>query len=170
MAEPTEKRVVLGRVSGLFGVRGWVKIYSETDPREGIVSYSPWQLRVRNEWRDIEVESGQRHGKSVIAKLKGIDDRDAAAALIDAEIAVSRSQLPKADEGEFYWADLEGLAVRTIEGVELGTVSHLIETGANDVLVVKGERERLIPFIREQVIRTIDLDQGLLVVDWDPDF
>ena len=170
MTEQAERRVVLGRVSGLFGVRGWVKIYSETDPREGIVSYSPWQLRVRNEWRPVEVESGQRHGKSVIAKLKGIDDRDAAAALIDAEITVSREQLPEAGEDEFYWADLEGLAVRTTEGVELGTVSHLIETGANDVLVVKGERERLVPFIREQVIRTIDLDQGLLVVDWDPEF
>lgn len=170
MTDQVEKRIVLGRVSGLFGVRGWVKVFSETDPRQGIAAYSPWQLRLQGDWKAIEVESGRRHGKSVIAKLRGIDDREAAAALLDAEIAVWRSQLPAAAEGEFYWADLEGLAVRTAEGVELGAVSHLIETGANDVLVVRGERERLIPFVRGQVVKTVDLERGLVVVDWDPEF
>lgn len=165
-----DKRVVLGRVSGLFGVRGWVKVFSGTDPREGIIDYSPWQLRVRNEWRSVKVEAGQRQGRNVVVKLSGIDDRDAAAGLLEAEIAVWRSQLPKAQAGEIYWADLEGLAVRTEAGVELGTVDHLLETGANDVLVVKGDRERLIPFIREQVVKDIDFDRRVLVVDWDPDF
>jgi 16S rRNA processing protein RimM len=170
MTEEKDNRVVLGRVSGLFGVRGWVKIFSGTDPREGIIEYSPWQLRVRNEWRSVTVEAGQRHGKNVVVKLSGVDDRDAAVALQDAEIAVWRSQLPRARADEIYWADLEGLSVRTEAGIELGTVDHLLETGANDVLVVKGERERLIPFIREQVVKDIDLDRRVLVVDWDPDF
>lgn len=170
MDQKENQRIVLGRVTGLFGVRGWVKVFSDTDPREGIVKYSPWQLHVGNEWRSMEVEQGQRQGKTVVAKLVGIDDRDAAAGLIGAEIAISRSQLPAAAPGEIYWADLENLSVRTTDGRDLGKVSHLIETGANDVLVVRGDRERLIPFIREQVVKDIDLDQGLLVVDWDPDF
>lgn len=170
MAEQEDKRVVLGRVSGLFGVRGWIKVFSGTDPREGITGYSPWQLRIRDEWRDMKVEAGQRHGNNVVVKLAGIDDRDAAAGLLEAEIAVFRSQLPRAKAEEIYWADLEGLSVRTDAGIELGVVDHLIETGANDVLVLKGERERLIPFIRGQVVKQIDLDRRVLVVDWDPDF
>jgi len=170
MAEQEDKRVVLGRISGLFGVRGWVKVFSSTEPREGIIEYNPWQIRVRDEWRSVKIEAGQRQGKSVVVKLEGVDDRDAAASLMDAEIAVKRSDLPATEAGEFYWADLQGLSVRTETGVELGTVDHLIATGANDVLVVKGDRERLIPFVREQVVKQIDLDRQLLIVDWDPDF
>ncbi|HEX7047060.1 MAG TPA: ribosome maturation factor RimM [Gammaproteobacteria bacterium] len=170
MTEHEDKRVVLGRVSGLFGVRGWIKVFSGTEPREAILEYGDWQLHVRDEWRDVKIETGQRHGKNVIAKLAGIDDRDAAAALMDAEIAIWRRELPETEAGEVYWADLEGLQVRTEAGVELGAVDHLLETGANDVLVVKGERERLVPFIRGQVVKQIDLEQGVLVVDWDPDF
>lgn len=163
-------RIVLGRVTGLFGVRGWVKVFSSTQPREGIAKYSPWQLRLGDEWRSFVVESGQSQGKGVIAKLEGVDDRDAAAALMGADIAIWREQLPAPREGEIYWADLEGLEVETVEGEVLGRVSHLLETGANDVLVVRGERERLIPFVREQVVREIDLQGGRLVVDWDPEF
>lgn len=170
MTEQEDRRVVLGRISGLFGVRGWLKVFSGTDPREGIVGYSPWQLCVHGEWRSVEVEAGKRHGKSVVVKLAGIDDRDAAAALLDAEIAITRAQLPKPAAGEIYWADLEGLAVHTEAGEVLGTVDHLFETGANDVLVVKGERERLIPFIRDQVVKVIDLERRVVVVDWDPEF
>lgn len=170
MSDTEDKRVVLGRVSGLFGVRGWLKIFSDTDPREGIVEYNPWQVCVRDEWRSVQVEAGQRHGKNVVVKLAGIDDREAATSLMGAEIAVNRSDLPKPAAGEYYWADLEGLSVRTESGVELGTVGHLVATGANDVLVVKGERERLIPFIKEQVVKDIDLEQQVLVVDWDPEF
>ena len=170
MTEQEDRRVVLGRISGLFGVRGWLKVFSGTDPREGIVGYSPWQLRINDEWRSIEVEAGKRHGKNVVVKLAGIDDRDAAAALLDAEIAITRVQLPQPASGEIYWADLEGLAVHTETGEALGTVDHLFETGANDVLVVKGERERLIPFVRDQVVKTVDLERRVIVVDWDPEF
>lgn len=170
MNQDDKQYIVLGRVTGLFGVRGWVKVFSDTDPREGIVKYSPWLIRRDGEWQGYPVEAGQRHGKTVVVKLVGIDDRDVAAKLIGAEIAISRTQLPATAPGEFYWADLEGLAVRTEDGTALGTVSHLIETGANDVLVVKGDRERLIPFIREQVVKSVDLEEGILIVDWDPEF
>lgn len=145
-------------------------MFSATAPREGIVDYNPWLLKLGDEWKSFEVESGRRHGKTVVVKLAGIDDRDQAALLCNAEIAVRREQLPAAKADEIYWADLEGLAVRTVDGVELGRIEHLIETGANDVLVVKGERERLIPFVREQVVKSVDLETGTVTVDWDPEF
>lgn len=173
-----DRRITLGKISGAHGVKGWVKVFSETQPRENAVNYSPWQLKLRGEWQEYEVLAGRRHGKTVVVNLAGIEDRDAAAALNGVEIAIWRSQLPPPAEGEFYWTDLEGLAVKTTEGLDLGTVSHLVETGSNDVLVVREppqkqdskSRERLVPFIREQVIKAIDFDAGIITVDWDPEF
>jgi 16S rRNA processing protein RimM len=167
---PDERMVVLGRLSGLYGVQGWLKVHSDTEPREGIVKYPDWWVRQQGGWKRMRVEQGRRHGKGVVVKLEGIDDRDAAAKLLNAEVAVDRSELPDTAPGEFYWTDLEGLTVVCVDGTELGRVDHLIETGANDVLVVTGERERLIPYIPEQVIKQIDLEQGRMVVDWDPEF
>ena len=113
----------------------------------------------------------QSHGKGLVVGLRDYTDRDQARSLIGLEIAVPRAELPAPEEGEYYWADLVGLKVETTEGQILGTVDHLIETGANDVLVVHGEdRERLIPFVADQVIRRVDLAAGLIQVDWDPDF
>lgn len=163
-------RVVLGRVSGLFGIHGWVKVFSHTEPRENIATYRSWHLQCNGEWRTARVEQGRRHGKGVVVKLAGIEDRDQAAALIGCDIAIDRAQLPPLPPGEYYWTDLEGLRVVTLEGTELGRVSHLFATGANDVLVVKGERERMLPFVQPDVIRRVDLEQGLIEVDWDPDF
>lgn len=162
--------VIVGRVSGLFGVRGWLKIHSYTEPRDNIVEYSPWFLNSGGEWRSIEIESGRVHGKGVVVKFVGYDDRDAAAQLIGHDIAVTREQLGEPEAGAYYWADLEGLKVVTLEGVELGVVDHLFATGANDVVVVHGERERLLPFVRGDVIRDIDLQRGVMEVDWDPEF
>lgn len=170
LATSSEKWITVGRISGLFGVRGWVKIFSHTQPRDNILSYSPWYLEIDGKWMPYELADGQAHGKGVIAHLKGIDDRDQAAAFIGKDIAIQRAQLPPAEKGEFYWIDLEGLTVVTREGRELGQVDHLMETGANDVLVVKGERERLIPYIMDQVIVQVDTQAGRIVVDWDPDF
>lgn len=163
-------RVVLGRVSGLFGVQGWVKVFSHTEPRENIATYRNWHLQCHGEWQTARVEQGRRHGKGVVVKLAGIEDRDQAAALIGCDIAIERDQLPPLPPGEYYWTDLEGLRVVTLEGTELGRVSHLFATGANDVLVVQGERERMLPFVRPDVIQRVDLEQGLIEVDWDPEF
>ena len=118
----------------------------------------------------LEVCDTRRHGKAVIARLGGYEDRDTARELVGAEIAVRRDQLAEITEGEYYWADLVGLKVVTVSGKDLGIVNHLIETGANDVLVVVGERERLIPFIRDEVVVAVDLDRGEIRVDWDPEF
>jgi 16S rRNA processing protein RimM len=162
--------VVLGRVSGLFGVQGWVRVFSETQPRAGIIRYSPIFLRQGDEWWPFEIESGRAHGDGVVLKFVNCDDRDQAATLLQCQIAVHRSQLPPPKAGEYYWIDLEGLRVVTLEGVELGEVESLFATGANDVVVVRGERERLIPFIRPDVVVEINMNQRLLRVDWDPEF
>jgi 16S rRNA processing protein RimM len=158
-------------VSGVFGVKGWVKVYSFTDPRENILQYSPWFLQKNNQLREIKLLAGRRQGSLVVAELERVGDRDLAAELIGADILIRKQQLPKARDGEYYWADLIGLEVRNQEGCKLGKVDHLLETGANDVLVVvDGELERLIPFLQKSTILKIDLDDGLIIVDWDPDF
>ena len=160
--------LVLGRITGVYGLRGWVKVFSETDPRENVLSYSPWYIGKSRIPRMLA--EGRRHGKGIIARLQGCEDRDAAAALMGSEIAVRRDQLPPPSPDEFYWVDLEGLTVVTREGRELGRVDHLFATPSNDVVVVKGEREHLLPFLWDEVIKEVDFDQGVMRVDWDPDF
>ena len=165
-----DKRVVLGQITGLFGVKGWVKVFSYTDPRDNIAAYPHWHLELDGRVLAANVESCRRQGKGVIAKLADVDDRDEAAAWLGAQISVRRTELPTPAPGEYYWADLEQLEVRTVTGVCLGRVHHLIATGANDVLVVRGEREHLIPFVEGQSVREVDLDRGVITVDWDPEF
>jgi 16S rRNA processing protein RimM len=162
--------VILGRVAGIFGVRGWIKLISDTDPQEAILDYAPWYLEWQGDWRIHRLLAGRLHGKGLIVHIDGCNDRDQAVHLVGCAIAVPRTQLPPLGPDEFYWSDLEGLRVQTPGGVPLGQVSHLFPTGANDVLVVMGERERLIPYIWGSVVQHIDLAAGLLVVDWDPEF
>ena len=165
-----DRLLTVGRIVGVHGVGGWVKIESFTEPRLRIFDYRPWRLKRAES--EIEIGSAQGHeqGKGMVAKLSGCDDRDAAVALVGAEIRIPRSALPKPKRGEFYWADLEGLEVVTVDGASLGMVSHLFATGANDVLVVRGERERLIPYVTGQFVKDVDLQVGRIVVDWDPEF
>lgn len=172
-----EQWVPVGKISGLFGVKGWIKVYSNTQPRENILSYSPWFLQREGHWQEYELVSGQAHGKGVIAQLSGCQDRDMAAELIGTEIAIKRSQLPAAGPGEYYWSDLKGLTVVNLQSIELGKVISLMETGANDVLIVhaveakgKAKRERLIPYVVEQIIQDVNLDTKTITVDWDADF
>jgi len=160
---------VLGRVSGLFGVRGWVKVFSYTEPRDAILEYRRWYLSKDGSWQPQALQEGRRQGKSIVARLDGIDDRDAAEGLIGCAIAVDRNDLPAADDGTWYWADLEGLDVVHRDGTRLGKVAYLLETGANDVLVTNGDRERLIPFVADEVILDVDLDKGVITVDWEWD-
>lgn len=160
-----------GHISGVFGVKGLVKVYSHTQPRENILQYSPWLLRKKASEQEIKLVRGQRHGNAIIAELDGISDRDVASSWIGAEIFIQRKQLPKTQPGEYYWNDLIGLQVENLEGEVLGVVDYLLETGANDVLVViHGENERLIPFLQGQTVTKIDLDERRMIVDWDADF
>ncbi len=165
MADP----VILGRITGIFGVRGWVKVFSYTEPREAVLDYGRWLLSKDGGWREAKVAEGKRHGKTVIARIEGVDDRDEAKALIGIDIGVPRDELPDTEEGHYYWADLEGLDVVRRDGSRVGTVAELLETGANDVMVVTGEREILIPFVMDRVIVDVDLAEGVITVDWDWD-
>ncbi len=169
VAEQPSDTVVLGRITGLFGVRGWVRVYSYTEPREAILDYDEWLLDRRGERHARRVKEGQRHGKSVIAHLDGVDDRDAAAALLGCDVVVARSALPELSEGRYYWSDLVGMQVVHRDGTELGTVAYVMETGANDVLVVDGDRERLVPFVVGETVLDVDLDKRVISVDWEWD-
>ena len=165
-----DRLLTVGRIVGLHGVDGWVKLESWTEPRLRIFSYRPWRLTLAGSEFEVTAVQGHEQGKGMVAKLPGCDDRNAAAKLVGATIQVPRSALPKPKRGQYYWTDLEGLAVVTVEGVDLGKVSHLFATGANDVLVVRGERERLIPFVTGQFVKEVDLKAGRITVDWDADF
>ena len=165
---PAEVRV--GEITGVFGVRGELKLRSHTDPPLAIGRYRPWTLRLRGQDTQLAQPKLRPHGKGLLLSIEGVGDRDAAEALVGSEVWVPRSAFPVPAEGEFYWVDLEGLEVTTLDGLPLGKVSHLFSTGANDVMVVVGERERLIPFLRPDVIRDIDLAAARIRVDWDPEF
>ena len=164
------QRIVVGKITGVFGVKGWVKVFSYTEPRDNILNYSPWILTKNNETREIQVVTGKRQGKTIVAQLDGINDRDAAAMQCGWSISIDYKQLPAVQEDEYYWADLVGLKVTTVDGIDLGRVDYLLETGANDVLVVTGDKERLIPFLQGSTIIGIDLEGGVITVDWDPEF
>ena len=159
----------MGRVTGPFGVLGWIKVHPYTEKAAGLTRYRRWWLGGEAPYAAHEVVQAKVHGSGVVAKLAGIDDRDEAAKLKGQWVVVPRGELPQPGKDEYYWVDLIGLAVVNTEGVCFGTVKALMETGANDVLVVQGERERLIPFIR-QVILDVDLAAGTIRVDWGVDY
>ena len=162
--------VIVGEVRGSYGVRGWIKIHSYTEPRENILHYGPWLLERQDFSREYAIVEGKLHGQNVIVALAGVETPEDARGLRGAKILVERAKFPPADPGEFYWVDLLGLTVRNSEGRILGAVKDLLETGANDVLVVDGERERLIPFVQGRTVTKVDVDAGEIVVDWDEDY
>lgn len=160
--------VALGRVSGAHGVRGWVRVRSDTAPPEAILDYQPWLLGPAR--RPLKPVQGQKQGNHVLALLEGISDRDQARSLAGLEIAVPREQLPAPGEGCYYWADLIGLGVFLPGGEKLGTIERMMATGANDVMVVRGDKERLIPFSLGRHVLAVDLEGRRVTVDWDPEF
>ncbi|MBI4190956.1 MAG: ribosome maturation factor RimM [Betaproteobacteria bacterium] len=165
--------VVMGRVTAPFGVKGWVKVYALTAHPGNLRGYPAWWLGHDGDWREMRVASARIHGNTLVAQIEGVADREAAAALRGFEIAVPRERLPAATDDEFYWADLIGLRVVNAEQHEFGRVARILQTGANDVLVVaagnRDERETLIPFIAS-AIRQVDLAAGVISVDWGRDY
>ena len=170
------QETVIGQITSVFGVKGWLKVYSYTDPRDGILNYRDWTLVQDGKRIAAKLVDGRRQGQGIVVKLKGIDDRDVARTYCGADIKVPTSELPELPEGEYYWHQLEGLKVVTTAGECLGKVDHLIETGSNDVLVVHAtddsidQKERLIPYLPEQVVREVRLSEQSMTVDWDPEF
>jgi len=162
--------LVMGRIASPYGVKGWLRVTAFTELPENLLEYLPWYLDRGGQWNETQPLEGRCHGKGLVVRFAGVNDRDDAAALAGTDIAIKRSQLPNTQDNEYYWSDLVGLQVVTTDNVVLGHVDHLLETGANDVLVVRGDRERLVPFVRDDVIRKVDLEAGEIRVDWDPEF
>lgn len=171
MKKDIERRILLGRVAGVFGVRGEIKLESWTEPRSAIFKYQPWILRTpAGQESELTGVRGRDSGKTLVAAFPGVTDRDVAESMIGTEIYIARSALPPPSADEYYWVDLEGLDVQTVEGVKLGIASHLFSTGSNDVLVTRGDRERMIPFVMGDFVKSVDFEANLIVVDWDPEF
>jgi 16S rRNA processing protein RimM len=162
--------IVIGKIVGVYGIKGWLKILSFTRPKENILEYVPWLIKQNEAWQAMSVVEGRPQGKGLIASFAGITDRDEAMALVDSEIAIQRDQLPAAKEGEFFWVDLINLQVINEQNEILGVVTELLETGANDVLVVEAEKQRyLIPYVQDVYIKDVDIEQGIIQVDWQSD-
>jgi len=172
-----EEQIILGKVGAVYGIKGWLKIHSFTDETEAILDYFPWSLKLGNNTQTVEITDWRKHNKILIVKVAGIDDRDDAQAFVGSEILTSAAALPELSQDDFYWRDLIGMSVVTNKGYDLGVVTDMMETGANDVLVVKAnlkdgfsKKERLIPYLFEQVIESVSIENKQICVDWDPGF
>ncbi|OBW93680.1 16S rRNA-processing protein RimM [Gallibacterium genomosp. 3] len=171
-----QKIGVVGKLGSTYGIRGWLRVYSSTEYAESIFDYQPWFLKIKNQWQPTEIEGWRHHSQDLIVKLKGVDDREHAQTLANIEIGVDLNQLPALDDGDYYWHDLIDCQVVNLQGYQMGQVIELMETGSNDVLVVKanakdafGKQERLIPYI-ETVVKRVDLSTKTIEVDWDAGF
>ena len=163
------KRLLIGQINGLFGVQGWVKIFSHAHPRKNILSYQPWHVKVNDVWTTLEIVKGREQGKTIVAQLKGVSDREIARNYIGTELYIEKSQLPKLPKGEYYWDELTGLEVINCQKVVLGKISYLVDTGSNQVMVINGKKEHWVPYI-EPFLISIDMDKHQVLVDWDEDF
>ena len=162
--------VVMGQLGTPFGVKGWVRIFADTEYPDSLLDYPVWYLETATGWQAFEIEAAEMHAKGLVAKLAGIDDRDLIASMRNRKIAVPRSELPQTEDGEYYWSDLIGLSVVNLAGESLGKVTQLLETGANDVLVLRDvDTERLLPFV-DAVVKSVDIPAALITVDWGLDY
>lgn len=173
MSQASDK-VVVGKIGAPYGVKGWVKINAYTDTPEGIFEYSPW---IVGDSREYQIDQWRPNGKALVAKLVGIDSRDDAESIKNLDIHILSQQLPELGDDEFYWRELTGMQVVTTQGYNLGVVKDVFNTGSNDVLSVKakvndafGQKERLIPFVFDSVVQSVDKPGKVITVDWDPGF
>jgi 16S rRNA processing protein RimM len=166
---PPDNLVVMARIAGAFGIKGWVKVQTFTETPDSLLAYPSWWIESTGGWRECRIEKAEVHSNSVVVKLAGSDDRDAAALFRGKQVAIPRDAFPAAGANEFYWTDLIGLSVVNMQDEDFGKVSEVFETGANDVLVVEGDRERLIPFT-EQVVKQVDIAARVIRVDWGSDY
>lgn len=165
-----DKLIVIGRIGAPYGVQGWVKIHSFTEPKQNIINYLPWLVNINGHWQNAELSGCRPHGEHVVANFASYHDRTAVTDLCHREIGVYRKQLPALAQDDYYWDDLEGLTVINQEDVTLGVMVHMMGTGANDVMVIKGEKEHLIPFMINEFVTEVDLEHKRITVNWDPEF
>ncbi len=162
--------VVVGRFGRPHGVKGFVTVLSFTEPRDNILHYTDWHARLNNQWQRLPLQNLEMNNKFILTQVEGYRDRDEVARLTNIEIAVKREQLPVLQQGEYYWHQLQGMNVVSLQGVLLGSVSEMMATGSNDVLVVIGEKRHLIPYLPGRSIIEVDDSQRVITVDWDTDF
>ncbi len=163
------KKLLIGKINGFFGIKGWVKIFSYTEPKVNILSYQPWWLFEDDSWKSYKILDGREQSKTIVVQLEGVNDRNQSQKFIGRDIYIDKSQLPELTDGQFYWHELTGFHVINLEKVELGKVDYLVDTGANHVLVVKGDKEHWIPYI-EPFLVSIEKDTKKIIVDWDENF
>ncbi len=169
----SEEFIPVGKISGIFGVKGWMKIFSFTEPRKNILNYSPLYMSKRGEWVEVNVTGGRVHGKGIVLSFSDVTDPDQVQPLIGNELAITKQQLKPAGNNEFYWSQLIGLTVVSLQDEPLGVVASLLETGAHDVLVVEDKAQktqRLIPFVMDEIVDSVDLDNSVIRVDWELDY
>ena len=163
-------RLIIAKLGSVYGVRGWLKVHSYMEPASNILEFTQLQVHHRGQWQIMAIDGVKPHGNGFIIKFTDITDREVARQYTNDEIAIFREELPELDDDTYYWADLIGCRVVNLNGVEFGTVMDLLETGANDVLIVKNdERERWIPYT-DDAVKTIDIAAKHITVDWDPEF
>ena len=167
--QENNKKLLVGKINGFFGLQGWVKVFSYTNPRTNILNYSPWSIKVDGNFQSIDIANGREQSKTIVAHIKGIDNREDSQKFIGQDIYINKEQLPELMQGEYYWHELIGFDVINKDEEQLGTVDYFVETGANDVLVVKGKKEYWIPYI-EPFLVSIDSKNNKILVDWDKDF
>ena len=167
--QENNKKLLVGKINGFFGLQGWVKVFSYTNPRTNILNYSPWSIKVDGNFQSIDITNGREQSKTIVAHIKGIDNREDSQKFIGKDIYINKEQLPELTQGEYYWHELIGFDVINKDEERLGTVDYFVETGANDVLVVKGKKEYWIPYI-EPFLVSIDSKNNKILVDWDKDF
>jgi 16S rRNA processing protein RimM len=167
----------MGRIGAPWGIKGWVKLFSFADPPENLLDYHSFYIQGPAGLQVLEFDEMKEHGQGFVGHIKGCDVRELTGEFSGKELLIAKLELPDLDEGEgYYWHQLEGLRVQTKRGEDLGTLQHLLETGANDVMVIKGDDtsvdklERLLPFVMEQVVKSVDLQKRMIVVDWDPEW
>lgn len=169
-AEHNDK-VILGKINGFYGVKGYVKVFSETRPREAILGYQTLHVCIKNEWKVLQVLDAKPQAKNLVFLFEGYADRTAAMPLLGAIVAVTHTELPELAPDEYFWRDLIGMTVVNTEGVDFGVVKSMMETGANDVLVCHdGLTERLVPFTQGYAVVSVDSELKSIIVDWDADF
>ena len=164
-----EKKLLVGKINGFFGIQGWVKIFSYTEPRRNILQYQPWYFIDNGTYKAIEMNTGREQSKTIVAHVKGINNRDEALKLIGKDLYINKDQLPELDNDSHYWHELDGFRVINNNGVDLGVVDYLVDTDSNSVLVTKGDKEHWIPYVKPYLV-SIDKENGVISVDWDENF
>ena len=164
-----DKKLLVGKINGFFGLQGWVKVFSYTNPRSNILNYSTWSIMFDDTFQAIDIIKGREQSKTIVAHLRGIDNREDSQKFIGKDVYIDKELLPELKEGEYYWHELIGFKVINKNQENLGVVDYFVETGANDVLVVRGKKEHWIPYI-EPFLISIDSQNKEILVEWDKDF